>query len=103
MAKPLVVSIPHQLGKQEALSRIKGGLERAQQDLGHFLKVDEATWSGDTLSFRVSALMQQASGTVDVAEDVVTISVELPLMLAMLASAIQAAIEQRGALLLEKK
>src|SRR5437762_13909373 len=103
MTKPLVVSIPHRLGKQEALTRIKGGLERAEQNLGQFLHVDEASWSGDTLSFRISALAQQASGTVDVAEDVVTISVVLPLMLAMLAGAIQTAIEQRGALLLEKK
>ena len=33
MSEPLVVSIPHRLGKEEALRRLKAGLHRSGQAL----------------------------------------------------------------------
>jgi hypothetical protein len=103
MNAPLVVEIPHQLGKDEALRRLKGGLARASSQYGNMLQVHEEIWSGDRLSFRVEALRQMASGTVDVREDNVRIEVTLPWLLARLASGIQSAIRQSGARMLEKK
>jgi hypothetical protein len=67
------------------------------------VQVHEEVWSGDRLSFRVEALKQMASGTVDVRDDNVRIEVTLPWLLARLASGIQAAIQKTGALMLEKK
>ncbi len=103
MTKPLVVSIPHRLGKQEALARLKGGLDRAATSVAPFMTVNEQRWDGDRLFFRVSALQQQASGTVDVADDYVKVEVVLPWLLARLATNLQDVIARRGALLLEKK
>jgi hypothetical protein len=103
MDKPLVVSIPHHLGKQEALARLKGGLDRTAAAVAPVMTVNEQRWDGDRLYFRVSALQQQASGTVDVADDHVTINVTLPWLLARLATNLQDVIAKRGALLLEKK
>ncbi len=103
MTKPLVVSIPHRLGKQEALARLKGGLDRAAASVAPFMTVNEQRWDGDRLFFRVSALQQQASGTVDVADDYVKVEVVLPWLLARLATNLQDVIARRGALLLEKK
>ena len=57
MAKPLVVTIPHSLGKQEALRRLKSGMPRV---LGGIPVMNE-TWTDDPLSFKVSALGQAAS------------------------------------------
>ncbi len=67
MSKPLVVSIPHHLGKDEAVRRLKSGLGSVRTSYGHLFNVQEETWSDNRLQFRVSALGQAASGTIDVA------------------------------------
>ncbi|HWV52727.1 polyhydroxyalkanoic acid system family protein [Pseudorhodoplanes sp.] len=102
MSQPIVVSIPHKLGKDEALRRLKSGLSGAAQSVP-VLKVDEEFWSGDRLTFRVRALGQSAAGTVDVAEDHVRLEVTLPWLLQKFAEAAQSVIRARGKLLLEKK
>ena len=103
MTQPLVVSIPHRLGQDEALRRIKSGLAEARDKFGQFFRVDEETWTGNRLQFRVNALAQSASGTIDVFDDHVRLEVVLPWLLAKLAEAIQPAIRKEGTLLLEKK
>ncbi len=102
MSKPIVVSIPHRLGKDEALRRLKPGLTSAAASFP-VLKVDEEIWSGDRLTFRVRALGQAAAGTVDVADDHVKLEVTLPWLLQKFAEVAQAAIRARGKLLLDKK
>src|SRR5690348_10373466 len=99
MSKPLTVSIPHHLGKDEAVRRLKSGLGNVRTHYGHLFKVEDETWSGDQLAFRVSALAQTVSGTIDVADDHVTLQVVLPWLLAKLAEAIQPLIRREGTLL----
>ena len=82
MSKPLIVSIPHRLGKDEAVRQLKAGLGNARSRYGAVFAVQEEIWTGDSLQFRVSALGQAASGTIDVAEDVVNLKVFLPWLLA---------------------
>jgi hypothetical protein len=67
MSEPLVVSIPHRLGKEEALRRLKTGLAEVGTRFGHLFSVREKIWTGDHLRFQVSALGQSASGSIDVA------------------------------------
>jgi hypothetical protein len=102
MSAPLVVSIPHRLGRDEATRRLKGGLSRAAASVP-VLQVDEERWDGNRMLFRVRALGQPASGQVDVADDHVRIEVTLPWLLQRFATAAQAAIRSRGQLLLSKK
>jgi hypothetical protein len=102
MSAPLVVSIPHSLGRDEAVRRLKVGLTKAATSLP-VLKVDEERWEGDRMNFRVRAMGQAASGHVDVAENQVTVEVVLPWLLQRFAQAAQAAIKSRGNLLLTKK
>jgi hypothetical protein len=102
MSAPLVVSIPHRLGREEAVSRLKGGLTRAAASLP-ILSVDEETWTDDRMAFRVRALGQAASGNIDVADDHVRVEVTLPWLLQRFAQAAQTAIRERGTLLLTKK
>jgi len=103
MSKPIIVSIPHRLGKDEAIRRLKSGLGQMRTNYGHLLAVQEETWSGDRLLFQVSALGQAAAGTVDVAEDHVKIEVTLPWLLAKFAEKAQSMIQKQGQLMLEKK
>ena len=102
MSAPLVVSIPHRLGREEASRRIRGGLARAAASVP-VLSVDEERWEGDRMFFRVRAIGQVASGQIDVADDHVRLEVVLPLLLQRFAQMAQAAIRNRGTLLLTKK
>ena len=102
MAEPLVVSIPHSLGREEAARRLKSGLARAASSVP-VLKVDEERWDGDRMTFRVRAMGQAASGHVDVGESSVRVEVMLPWLLQRFAQAAQSAIKSRGNLLLTKK
>jgi hypothetical protein len=103
MSKPIVVSIPHRLGKEEAIRRLKSGLGKVPTNFGHLLAVQQEIWSGDHLQFQVSALGQSAGGIIDVADDHVRLEVTLPWLLAKLAEKIQPMIRKEGTLMLEKK
>jgi putative polyhydroxyalkanoic acid system protein len=102
MSAPLVVSIPHRLGREEAVRRLKTGLTRAASSVP-VLKVDEERWDGDRMIFRVRALGQAASGRIDVADDHVRLEVTLPWLLQRFAEIAQVAIKNRGNLLLTKR
>jgi putative polyhydroxyalkanoic acid system protein len=102
MSAPLVVSIPHRLGREEAARRLRGGLARAATSVP-VLAVDEERWDGDQMFFRVRALGQAASGHIDVAEDHVRLEVMLPWLLQRFAQMAQAVIRDRGTLLLTKR
>jgi Putative polyhydroxyalkanoic acid system protein (PHA_gran_rgn) len=101
MSAPLVVSIPHRLGREEAVRRLKSGLGRAAASIP-VMQVEEERWSGDSMNFRIRALGQVASGQVDVADDHVKVQVVLPWLLQRFAEMAQAAIRKRGQLLLTK-
>jgi len=103
MAQPFIVSIPHKLGKDEATRRLKAGLGSVKNQYGQMLQVNEEIWSGDRLAFSITALKQNASGTIDVADDHVRLEVTLPWLLAGLAHGAQAIIRERGNRMLEKK
>jgi len=102
MPAPLVVSIPHSLGREEAMRRLKAGLMRAASSVP-VLKVDEERWEDNRMIFRVRALGQAAAGHVDVADDHVQVEVVLPWLLQRFAEAAQTAIRNRGKLLLTKR
>ena len=102
MSVPLVVSIPHRLGREEACRRLKTGLTRAAASMP-VLKVDEEKWDGDRMIFRVRALGQAAAGHVDVEDNHVRVEVTLPWLLQRFAEVAQATIKNRGRLLLTKR
>ena len=102
MSAPLIVSIPHRLGREEATRRLKTGLTRAAASVP-VLKVDEERWEDNRMIFRVRALGQAASDHLDVADDHVRVEVTLPWLLQRFAEVAQAAIKNRANLLLTKR
>ena len=102
MSKPLIVSIPHSLGKGEALRRLKSGMARATANIP-LLKFEDQTWADDHMTFRAHALGQAVSGSVDVGESDVRLEVVLPWVLQKFAEAVQSTLKERTKLLLEKK
>jgi len=103
MSKPLVVSIPHRLGKDEAIRRLKGGLERAGRDFGHVISIEQQVWSDNSLTFQVRALGQAAAGNLQIFDNTVRLEVTLPWLLAKLTERFLPTIEKKGRLLLENK
>ena len=102
MSAPLIISIPHRLGREEAVRRLRTGLSRAATSIP-VLKVDEERWDGDHMFFRVRALGQPASGHLDVGDDQVRVEVMLPWLLQRFAQMAQAMIRDRGTRLLAKR
>jgi hypothetical protein len=103
MTAPLIISIPHRLGKAEAIRRLKSGLGRTRSDFGQIISVDEETWNGDVVAFRLRALGQTAGGTIEVFEDSLRLEVTLPWLLSKLTEHFVPAIRKQATLLLEKK
>lgn len=102
MSKPLIVVIPHSLGKEAAVERLKSGLAKATATLP-MMSLDEEVWTGDRMAFRMSAMGQEAHGTVDVADADVRIEITLPWLLQRFGETIQGAISEKGKILLDRK
>jgi len=102
VTEPIVITIAHKLGKEEALRRIRPALAKACE-VFPLLKAEQEIWSGDRMDFRVRALGQLVAGNVTVGDDTVRLEVTLPWLLHKFAAAVQKTIGSRGRILLEKK
>jgi hypothetical protein len=109
MSRPVTVSIPHSLGKDEARRRIEEGFGRMRQQMtsgmgamGSMLTFQER-WEGDRLHFEGGGLGQKMTGRLDVRPDAVDIQLDLPEILAAIAETITGRLKSEGQKLLEKK
>ncbi|HET9935979.1 MAG TPA: polyhydroxyalkanoic acid system family protein [Methyloceanibacter sp.] len=102
MSRPVVVTIPHRLSRQEAVKRLKAGFSNVRSSFGQGFVVVKDEWAGDHLDFRASLLGQTTTGSVDVADDHVRLEVQLPWVLALLAEKAKALVQREGRLMLEK-
>jgi hypothetical protein len=102
MSQPLVVNIPHTLGKDEAIRRMKSGFASVSSRVP-LLHIEEQTWTDNRLTFKIAALGQSASGTADIDDANVHIEVKLPWLMQRVAELVQSAIKSRTQILLEKK
>lgn len=105
MAKPMVVEIPHELGREEARRRIAEGTAKARDALGRSgIAINTLDWTGDRLDYSVTALAQTVTGQIDVGQDSVRVEVRLPLLLSVFAAKIQKIVGREGnSLLITKK
>ena len=98
---PIAVIVLHALTKDEALQRVKAGLERVVARYPAHLTIGEQKWSGDRLTFRVAVLGQTTTGTIDVGEREVRADVALSWLMAHQAGVAEAIIRREGAAMLE--
>lgn len=103
MATPISISIPHQLGRAEARRRIETGFAQIIDQLPGSAGACTQQWDGDRLAFSVAGLGQRVSGVVDVLDATVTMELELPGVLGMIASGLKGRIRKAGQLLLMKR
>jgi len=97
------VIVSHRLGKVEAVRRLKDGFARTNGQLGAMIAMEQETWEGDTVRFRMRALGQTAAASIEVLEDAMRIEVSLPWLLAQAAKRLLPILRKEATLLLEKK
>jgi hypothetical protein len=102
MATPISINIPHQLGRAEARRRIEAGFARLVSQLPVSGGICNERWDDDRLTFSVTAVGQTITGVVHVLDAAVTMEIELPGLLGMIASGLQARLQEMGQLLLTK-
>lgn len=100
MKKPVIVNLPHQHTKAEALKRIREGLQKVKPQLASFSSSLEEEWQGDEMNFRMTAIGQSITGRIAVMDDSVRVEVDLPWILAAIAEKVRGQIEKKGSQIL---
>ena len=103
MARPVTITISHELGREAAIARIRSGIDTIRERLGMVrMQLVEERWTGDRLDFGVAALGQTVHGSLDIEDKLVRVEVKLPWMLAIFAEKLKIGVEKQGQILLEK-
>ncbi len=102
MTEPLVISIPHRLGRAEARRRLDSSIDRLRPELARYVSALDLNWEADRLNFQARALAQAITGRLDVLDDKVRLEIDLPWLLRLLGRTITRQVRGRGRELLEK-
>ncbi len=102
MSETVRVTISHRLGKGVAVQRLKEGFARTGGHLGSMIAIEQQTWDGDTLRFRLRALGQTAAASIEVFDDALRIEVSLPWLLAKAANRLLTTLRQEAVRLLRR-
>lgn len=97
----ITISIPHQLSRAEARRRIEQGFAQMIDGIPGSIGACSQRWEGDRLMFTVCAMGQTASGVVTVLDHAVTMEIELPGMLGLIAAGLKGRLQKAGQLLLK--
>lgn len=99
MSDPVVVEIPHKLGRAAAKERLEKGVGK----LTSFIpgsSVTEHHWDGDMLTFTVQAMGQRVAAKLDVFDERVRAELDLPPFLSMFANKAREFLSDNGRKLL---
>jgi hypothetical protein len=89
MTEPITVDVPHKLGLAEARRRVEGGIGKVAGWIPGGAMTDHR-WDGDVLHFTVTAMGQKISSKLDVRNDRVVATIDLPPFLALFAEKLKA-------------
>ena len=103
MNKTITISIPHRLTQEEARTRLANGLTELKQKYAGSVAGLEENWSGNLLSFRLTAVGQSITGRAEVLAEAVKLDIDLPWLIAAMAEKLRPKIEAEGRRMLEKK
>jgi hypothetical protein len=92
MSKPIVITVPHRLGRQEAHRLIAAEMDRLRTAYVDKVAQSDVRWTGDSAAVRVTALGQEVQGQLDISDDSVRIEVTLPWIFAALTGKIEKAL-----------
>lgn len=89
------VSVPHTLGQEEAIARLKTFLEKVKAKYGGQISNLQENWGAESGDFSFSAMGFKTSGKVNIAQDKVEIDGSLPMMAMMFKGKIEDTIREQ--------
>jgi Putative polyhydroxyalkanoic acid system protein (PHA_gran_rgn) len=92
MSNSIVITVPHNLGREKAHRLIAAEIERLRSVYIDKFAQTDVQWTGDTANVRVVALAQEVKGQLDVLDDSVRIEVVLPWIFAALTGRVEKAL-----------
>ena len=92
----LEMSIPHQLGQEEARRRIQELLPKMKSDYGEQIKDLQEEWNGNIGRFSFSVMGFAVSGTLTVNQSSVDLDGNLPFAAAFFKGKIKSVIEEKA-------
>ena len=102
MAKPVTITVSHELGREKALERVRNRFDKVEEAIGMGVRLDKE-WRDEQLHFTAGAFGQTVTGTVDVTETDMTIQLMLPALLAGMAGKLSDTLGKQSRLLLAKE
>jgi hypothetical protein len=97
------LNIPHELSQAEALNRIQQFLPQLKEQHSDKIKDLEESWNGNTGEFKFKISGFKVSGTLQVGEDHVVITGELPFAALLFKGQIENSIREKAMELLKKE
>lgn len=94
------ITVPHSLGKTEALNRLQGMLESVKENYGSQVSDLQENWTDDGGTFSFKAMGFKISGELTVVDDQVRVDAEFPWAAKPFQSTIETAIRERAERLL---
>lgn len=98
--QPIVVTISHQLNRDEAKQRLDRELGEVRRQLAPFASAIDYRWNGYRLEFGLNAMWQNINGRIEIEDRLLRIELFLPLLLQMLSGTIADRIQSEGLKLL---
>lgn len=89
------VSVPNPLGKEEAIERIRGYVEKLVAKYQDQVAELEQSWEGESVNFSVKSYGVKVSGTGTVTDDEVQVVGDLPFTAAMFKGKIASTVEEQ--------
>lgn len=101
MTSPTVVDIPHTLGREEARRRVRARIGELPGHIPGGMAEVRSSWTGeDSMALEVKAMGQTLSGTLDIEDRVIRVTMLLPPLLSMMSGVLAAAVKTQGSQLL---
>jgi len=102
MRKPIVVTVSHRLGRDEAKRRLLNGLQQVDAQIAAERGSLDYSWDEYRLNFSVTVMRQLLIGHTDVKDEDIRIEIHLPFLLYMLANPLASRVESGTELLLQQ-
>ena len=94
MASPIIIDIPHDLGREEARRRMATGVDKIARHIPGGGEVT-ANWpSEDRMTLNIAAMGQKVSADLDVEDKLVKVQLAVPLMLSFMSGPITALVQK---------
>ena len=103
MSRPIVVTLPHQLGADEARRRIAANVGTISDHIPGGASHLESSWTGNRLTLQIRALGQDVTSHIDVEANSVRLEVRLPAFLSIFSGKVADYLARKGDFLLEDK